>query len=250
MFKMLKNLQRQGIDLFKNFENRFLESNAVNVLKEKYQSLSMANQKLIKYGLIVFLFVFVVYLPVSYLSSSISSWSDFKQKYILSLELLKTRNKSSSFLKLSEEALKLKINRVVEKYSSDDFEVIGAGKPFPKVKSINQVDFNISLRHLNIKQAVRLGTELNSLPQMRLSEISLSANKEYEKHYDINYKLLAFVSKGVGASSVIKRRPINKRKGFSRQMEEESESLKEKKVTPVRKKRKRRPRKRKAVGDQ
>ena len=243
MFELLKDFQKQGIELFKNFENRFLESNTFNVLKEKYQSLNMGQQKLIRYFLILFLLVSVLYLPVSYLFSSIGSWSDFKQKYVLSLELLKFRKTSSSLLKQDEESLKIKINRVVEKYSADGFEITDANKPFPKVKSVRQVDFSISLKHLNIKQAVRLGTELHALPQMRLAEISLLENIEYPKHYDIIYKLESFVSKsGKDRVPVIKRRSVKEKLDSSNNIESDTKDIGNKTA----KKRK----KRKAVGDQ
>ncbi|MCZ0932043.1 MAG: hypothetical protein OXJ52_02705 [Oligoflexia bacterium] len=246
MFKLLKDFQKQGIELFKNFENRLSESNAFNVLKEKYQSLNRGQQKLIKYFLIFFIFVSVIYLPVSYLFSSMGTWSDFKQKYILSLELLKVRNKSSSFFNLSEEDLKVKIDRVVEKYSAGDFKVVDKNKPFPKAKSIRQVDFSIDLKHLNIKQAVRLGAELNALPQMRLNAVSLEENAEYPKHYDITYQLEAFVSKGRDQAPVIKRRPVHKKKESSSPIKSDTKALGNENF----KKRKNRAvRKRKAVGD-
>ena len=177
MFKLLKNLQTQGLEFLKNLENRFSESNTYNILKEKYQSLNVGQQKLIKYFLIAFLSLCIFYFPVSHLLSSIVSWSDFKQKYSLSLELLKARNKRSSFLRFSKEELKTKINKAVEKYSSDNFKIIDSKKPFPKAKSIRQMDFSVHVKHLNIKQAVKLGTELNSAPQMRLSEISLEESE-------------------------------------------------------------------------
>ena len=239
MFKILKDLQKQAIDLFKNFESRFLESNSFNVLKEKYQSLNLRQQRLIKYALIVFLLLFIMYLPVSYLGSSIGSWSDFKQKYVLSLDLLKTRANKASFLNLSEEDLNLKINQIVKKYSSDEFSLIALNKPFPKAKSVSQREFNIELKHLNIKQAIRLGTELNNLPQARLSEISFLESKEYKKHYDVAFKLSAFVSKKMkGASSAIKRRPVKKRTDFLDQKQSDE-------IQPTEKKQKRKTRKRK-----
>ena len=272
MLKLLKNLQKKGVDLLKNFENRFSESNTFNVLKEKYQSLNMGQQKLIKYFLIVFLFVFVFYFPVSKMFSSILSWSEFKQKYSLSLELLKTRNKNSSFLNLSETDLKMKINRVVKKYSDIGFEIVDKSRPFLKAKSVRQVDFRVSLKHLNIKQIVRLGTELHALPQMRLDEISLEENKKYPKHYNITYKLAAFVSKGPFKTPAI-RRPINKKTDRSKKdrdnilnLEDRAIQKRNKKIDQSKKDRdnilnledkaiqkrnkKRAKRKRKAVGDQ
>ena len=247
MFKLLKDFQKQGIGLLKSFENRFSESNTFNVLKEKYQSLNLRQQKIIKYLFVFVIFVSVVYLPMSYLFSSVSSWTDFKQKYILALDLLQVRNKRSSFFYLSEEDLQIKINRMIGKYSVDDFEVVASNQAFPKAKSIRQVNFSVDLKNLNIKQAVKLGTELNALPQMRLSEISLEESVEYPKHYDIAYKLEAFVSRsGRGQAPVIKRRPINTKRKSSSQIKSDTKALGNKNL----KRRKNRTvRKRKAIGD-
>ena len=271
MFKLLKNLQKQGIELFENFENRFSESNTFNLLKEKYQSLSLSQQKLLKYALLAFIFISVIYLPVSYMFSSIGSWSDFKQKYMLSLELLRVRGKGADFLNQSEEALKIKISKVIERYSSEGFEITDKKRHFSKAKSVRQVDFNISLKHLNIKQAVKLGIELHDLQQARLIEISLSESAEYAKHYDLIYKLEAFVSRAnkaqapvikrqprqkvkeragesadKGQASVIKRQPITRQKKSSIQTEDKTDGLENQ---PIQKREKRKVRKRKAVGD-
>ena len=245
MFKLLEDLQKQGSEFFKNFENRLLESNTFNILKEKYQSLDLRKQKFIKYALISCVFAFIVYLPVSYLFSSIGSWSDFKQKYSLSLQLLKTRGKGAGLLSQSKEDLKMKINRVIEKYSSDPYEITDTTALFPSAKSVRQVDFSIHLDHLNIKQAVRLGAELMALPQIRLSGISLSENKTYEKHYDMIYSLEAFVSQSDNSRTpVIKRRPVKLKKDSSNPIKKDREELTDEPVP------KRKTRKRKAVGDQ
>ena len=212
MFSQLKDLQKRAIELFKNFESRLSESNAFNILKEKYQSLNIRRQKLIKYFLILFICGAIVYFPLSYLFSSISSWSDFKQKYSLSLDLLKVRSKKNSFLLLSKEGLRVKIKKTAEKYSDSEFEITDKIQSFPQEKSLRQLDFRVSFKYLNVRQAVRLGTELNALPQMRLNEIILEENKEYPKHYDMTYQLLAFVSKRNSRPAVIKRRPINRKK--------------------------------------
>ena len=243
MFNQFKNLQKQAIELFKNFENRLSESNAFNILKEKYQSLNIRRQKLIKYFLILFIFGAIVYFPLSYLFSSVSSWSDFKQKYSLSLDLLQARSKKKSALFLSEEDLRMKIRRIAEKYTDSDFEMTDKIKPFPQGKSTRQLSFRIRFKYLNVRQAVRLGTELNALPQIRLNEIILEENKEYPKHYDSTYQLLAFVSKKKPRPSVIKRRPIERKKGNQNDSIKNTTINKEDKADQKIRKRKARPRK-------
>ncbi|MCY4321256.1 MAG: hypothetical protein OXC37_02470 [Bdellovibrionaceae bacterium] len=213
MLKILHELKKRIIDFLKNFENRFLESNVFNILKEKYQSLNIKRQKLIKYLLIVFIFILIVYIPISNLFSSIGSWMDFKQKYALSLDLLSFRDIRSSLFKDDKAGLKMKVENITKKYTEESVLVTNKNLSFPKAKSVQKVLFSFKLKHLNIKQAIRLGAELQTLPQARLAEIILSENKKYIKHYDVSYKLVAFISNSnANQAPIVKRDPISSRK--------------------------------------
>ncbi len=197
MFKQLENLKKQLLEKWRNFENRLLESNTFNILKEKYQSLDILQQKLIKYSSIVFVLIILVSLPFSYFVSSSSYWRDFKVRHNLSLELLKIRQKVSySVFRYSKGQLKNAIERLIQKYSTAEFKITDQRILLPEEKSIYQMDFNIQVPHLNIKQAVSLGTELNNLSQARLSSITIEENKAFPKHYDVAYRVSAFIVKG------------------------------------------------------
>ena len=195
MFKKFDDLKKQFSEKWKNFESRLLESNTFNLLKEKYQSLDILQKKLIKYLSVFFVLVILTYLPFSYFFSSSSHWRSFKEKQTISLGLLKVRNKMSySVLRYSQNQLTNKIERIIEKYSTSDFELKHKKSLFQKEGSIYQINFDVHISHLNVKQVVKLGTELNSLSQVRLSSITVEENKKFPKHYDVAYKLSAFVS--------------------------------------------------------
>ena len=207
MNEKLRDLKKQLIEVWKNFENRLSESHSFNLLKERYQSLNIGKQKLIKYCFVFFIFSVLVYFPLSYFFSSVLHWGEFKEKQTLSLDLLKMRNKiSSSLFQFSQDHLKNKIERTVKKYSSFDFTVKDKRTVHPKGDSIYQVDFEIQLKHLNVKQAVKLGTELHNLSQSRLKSIIMEENKGFSKHYDVTYKVSSFVSKGRKKEVLPKRR--------------------------------------------
>ena len=206
MLKHLKNLKTQLASIWKNFENQILESNNFNILKEKYQSLNVRRQKLIKYLFFLFAFGSLTYLPLSYLMSSVLYWGEFKEKQQLSLEMLKVRNRSSALaFRHSHSQLKRKIEKIIKKYST---EALIQDQPAPfssKIDEIQKINFNIQLSHLNIKQAIRLGTELNNLSQAHLNGITLEESKKYPKHYDTLYGLSAFIPKDKAPARALKK---------------------------------------------
>ena len=214
MNQKFKNLKNQLNENWKNLENRFLESNSFNHLKEKYHSLDVKRQKLIKYLLIFFIFSAIVYFPLSYFFSSVVSWQEFKEKRSLSLEILKMRNKiSSSVFRYSQVQLKNKIQRTINQYSNANSQIEDKRMLFQEEESIEQIDFDIHLKHMNIKQAVRLGTELHHLDQAHLSSITMEENKEFPKHYDVTYKISAFVLKNNTTDFYLrKKEPTRRRK--------------------------------------
>ena len=207
MFKKFKELKKLFFEKWKNFESQLLESNTFNLLKEKYQSLDILQQKLIKYLSVFLMLAVLAYLPLSYFFSSVSSWRNFKEKQTVSLSLLKMRKKISySVLRYSQNQLKNKIERTVKKYSTSDFKLKHKRKLLKKEGSIHQIDFDMQINHLNIKQAVKLGTELHNLSQARLSSITMEESETYPKHYDVTYKVSAFVSTGGRKRSVPRKR--------------------------------------------
>ena len=243
MMNLIKKLRKEILEYCQQMEHHLLESNYFNVLKERYQSLNSLKQKMIKYGLLSIVCICILYLPAYYLSSSIVSWLELKQKHKLSLGLLKVRENSSvSMMNHSKSIIKSKITQVVQKYSSDRFTVSQEQQTFSQSSLIEHILFNVSASHLNIRQAVQLGTELQKLPQIRLDELAFTENKEYKNHYDSHYKLSGFFLKQ-GASltqkdSNKKRKPPRKRKKKniktpsppSRPKQEKAKKLKPKKI--------------------
>ena len=195
MLNLFENLKKTFLEEWKTLENRIFESQTFNILKEKYQSLSILYQKLIKYSFFLLLFSVLIYLPISYFFSSRVYWADFQEQQELSMELSKMRNKiSNSLFRLSQRKLKKNIENIVSKYSNEKFEIKQTKIPLPK-KSLSQLDFQIKVQHVNIKQIFRLGTDLNRLSQSRLKSLVMEENLKYPKHYDVLYVLSSFFSK-------------------------------------------------------
>ena len=212
MFSLFKNLKKAFLEEWKTFENRVFESHTFNILKEKYQSLSLFHQKLMKYCFLLCLFFLLAYLPVSYFLSSRAYWSDFQEQQELSIELAKMRNKiSNSLFRLSRKELKSRIEDSIDKYSNEEFQIKEKKIPLPD-KSIYQVDFDIRVKHINIKQVFRLGTELSALSQSRLKFLTMEEDQKYPKHYNVVYALSSFFSKEKPASLRKRQKPKQKRR--------------------------------------
>lgn len=254
-----EDLKQKMAEQWKNLESRILESNSFNHLKEKYQSLSLRRQKLIRYSALFLVFSALAYLPLSYFLSSTAYWREFKDKQDISLDLLRMRNKiASSVFRYSWVQLKMQIRRTAEKYSDVDLKIEDKESVFSGGESVQQVDFKIRMDHLNVKQAVRLGVELHDLPQTRLEAVTMEENKAHPKHYDVTYQLRAFVSgEAKKGMAVKKRRQLKKGEktekkepavqdfetppGKSKQMDREA--MEKKALRNVRKRRKERDKK-------
>ncbi len=193
MKEKAKNIKKQIFELWKGFESRLLESDSFNILREKYQSLDVLHQKLLQRVLALFLLFALLAWPLYWFFSSVFYWGEFKSTQDLNSQMLKMR-KTPSIFRYSKSNLKNKIERIVKKYTSSEFQIKDKKSLFLKNSSIYQVDFNIRLNHLNIKQVARLGAELNRLSQSRLSAITMEENKKYPQHYDVAYRLSAFIS--------------------------------------------------------
>ena len=222
MLNLFIRLKKELLELYQRLESQVLESNSFNILKERYQSLSILNQKLIKIFLMVLFLVIVLYFPVYYISSSSVSWFDLKKKYKLSIELLKVREKSSfSNMKSTKKLLKNRINDIVQKYSTENIQIKERSKKDSKFDFVEQVTFEIDVPYLNIRQAIQLGTELESISQIRLKELSFKENTKYKNRYDVYYDLSGFV-----ISEKVQSKP-KRRKRRRKQRTKQKDSVKD-----------------------
>lgn len=189
----INKLKQRFLEYGKQLENRLLESNSFNILKERYQSLNALTQNFLKYGLLSVFSICILSVPVYYLSVSLSSWLQFKNKYELSLDLEQLRKKKSrAFKNSSIQFIHNSITQLIQKYSLDDFDISKESQPFSLSPLIQHVFFNVSVKNLNIKQAIQLGADFQNLSQIRLDELVFRENEDYKKHYDIYYKLSFF----------------------------------------------------------
>ena len=164
-FEKIKKLILDSLDAF---QNRINESNTFNLLNEKYQILPVLQKNLLKYGFLILILCGVIFIPLSHFYSSLSSWSEFQEKRKLSLKLLKIRNHTrASLLGDSEFRMQRKISDIVGKYENEKYLITKKTFPFfKKIKKIKKSDFEVEVKHLNVRQLIRLGTDFASSSQV------------------------------------------------------------------------------------
>ena len=196
MFQKFNEFKKQIFYYVEYIQNRIVESNAFNVLREKYQSYPLFHQKVIKYGMVSFIIFLISAVPFYYFYLSSGHWSEFKEKRKLSLDLLKVRKYKSTFSNMTEYRLRREISDIIKKYKEKDF-VIKDKKASSKEKKLKKVMYEVKVDHLNIRQAVQMGAELNDLLSVHLFSLIMQESEKYPKHYDVSFKLYAYFYKMV-----------------------------------------------------
>lgn len=208
--KTQKELLKKQLDQFwENFQDKLHESHLFNLLKERYESLNLIQQKTIKYLMGFLLLFLILIMPLLYLSSSFSYWNEFKVKYRLSQRLLNLRSNPTILQSArSSSAIKQTMERLIKKYRTEGYSLkskAGGGR-----KSQIQTEiFEIKVDHLNIKQVIQLGTDLNSLPSVRLETLQIRESAQYTNHYDTVYEAHHYSMKRLRSRS---RAPVKSRR--------------------------------------
>ena len=183
-----KEIFKRRLNRFwETFQEKLYESHLFNLLKERYEALSGFQQKIIRYiaGILLLIVVFII--PFLYFTSALSHWREFKVKYQLSLRLLKLRTNPTPFQRAgTPEAVKQTMERLIKKYQSENYFLKNKKERTGKAPFKTEA-FEITVKHLNIKQVVQLGGDLSALPSVRLESLQMTENTEYANHYDTVY---------------------------------------------------------------
>ena len=181
-------LKKQLEQFWENLQNKLTESHLFNLLKEKYESLNIIQQKAIKYITGIVLLLLILVMPLFYLTSSLSHWNEFKIKYQLSQRLLKLRTNPTAFHSTrSSASIKQAMERLIKKYRAEGYSLKSKSTGSRKSQVKTEV-FEIKVDHLNIKQVIQLGTDLNVLPSVRLESLQIRESAQYANHYDTTYE--------------------------------------------------------------
>ena len=194
MSQKFKEIKKQFLYYLEHIQSRIVESNAFNIFKEKYQSYSLFHQKIIKYGFVGLVILLISFIPSYYFYLSSEHWSEFKEKRELSLGLLRVRSYQSTYSNVSSYRLQQNISDIIKKYKEKDYVI--KDKPISsKEKKIKKIIYEVKVNHLNIRQVIQMGSELNDILSAYLSSLIVEESNLYPKHYDVSFELSAYFHK-------------------------------------------------------
>ncbi|WP_415064008.1 hypothetical protein [Bdellovibrio sp.] len=179
---------------------RVQDSAAYNQLRDRYENMTPAMQKLTSVGAIAFVAFAILSVPYSYYSQSQDYVGEFESKRMTIRELLKVSRESSDVPQIPQ-APSMDIIR-----SNIENQIKSANLLPEQIKGTEVLDNNsqlvpknltegvlqVSLAKLNVRQAMDLGYQLQNInPSVKLKDLVITANREDSRYFDVVYKLVA-----------------------------------------------------------
>ena len=234
MSQRFEELKKNILKALISAQERLEENSSYNFLKEKYQTLSLFKQRLVKYGVFVALAGIILFLPISYFTSSLFYEKEFKEKKSLALKLLRIRtNPVPPFPQISQDEMKKRISDVIIKYQKQNYTINNEFSSQDRNSKLKKISFKIQVSHLNVRHAIQLGEGLTKLPLFKVKSIQMQENEKYEKHYDVTYVVSFFtipssVKEKLKVESKVKsqRKKFNKDKDWEKKKDKDKEKKK------------------------
>lgn len=179
--------------------SRIEDSSFYNQMKDRFENLPPAQQKLTLMGAGALFALFLISVPYSYYSTSAEYVSTYEEKRGLIRELLKVTRESSEVPDLpsapSSEMLRSSIenqlrmaNLLPEQMKGIDM-VTAETSLIPK--GLLEAGLKVSLAKLNLRQIIDIGYNIQSIsPSVKMSSMDVTANAEDSKYFDVDFKLV------------------------------------------------------------
>jgi hypothetical protein len=179
---------------------KFQDSSLYNQMRDRYENMSPLMQKLTLAGVGAALALFLLSFPYSAYNQSGEYVAEFEDKRAVIRELLKVSREASDVpnipvpppmesLKNMADTQVKNANLIPEQIKS--IEVAPAdSKLIPQ--SLSMGSLVVTLSKLNLRQVVDLGYQLQSInPSVKVQDLSMTANREDSRYFDVVYKLVA-----------------------------------------------------------
>lgn len=179
---------------------RVQESGAYNQMRDRYENMTPSMQKLTVVGVIAVLAFVILSIPYSYYTHSQDNVTEFESKRMTIRELLKVSRESSDVPQIPQappiDSIRATIDSQIKAANLLPEQVKGTqtlennSKMIPK--NLTEGLLQVSLAKLNIRQALDLGHQFQSInPSVKLKDVSMTVNREDMRYYDVTYKLVA-----------------------------------------------------------
>lgn len=205
MLSRFKEIWEQLKDTVLARWEQFQETDTYVNLKEKYDNLSPAGQKLVLAlsSLLAVLLIFAT--PWSWYSVSKENLASFEETKNTINELLEAAQESKNLPPQSQpipsDALKTKIDTILSEKGLTREQILAVSeRKFDNPKgstlipsSVNQNGYEVALKKLNIKQFVDIGYEFDRIsPTVKVLGVDIKATQEDAHYYDVNFMISAF----------------------------------------------------------
>lgn len=180
--------------------SRIEDSSFYNQMKDRFENLSPAHQKLTLMGMGALIALVIISIPYSYYSQSTANVSTYEEKRSLIRELLKVTRESSEIPDLpvapTAEDLKSRVENQLNiahllPEQMKGVEVISAETGLIP-KSLLEAGLKISMAKLNLRQIVDLGYNIQNIsPSVKMNSVNISANPEDPRYFDVEMKLVS-----------------------------------------------------------
>jgi len=195
---------------------RIQESAIYNQLRDRYENMSPAMQKLSIVGGAALISAIILSIPYSYFSQSSDYVTEFEGKRSTIRELLKVTRESSEvpnvipapspdMLRGSIENQLKAANLLPEQMRGA--QAVGTGSQLIP-KNLTQGVLEVNLAKLNLRQVIDLGYQIGTInPSVKMTDLVMTANKEDNRYFDVVFKL---VSLAVPEAPIVQDEPVGK----------------------------------------
>jgi hypothetical protein len=194
-----QDLKDNFVSQFKVVLDRVEESTAYQQLKDRYENLTPNMQKAVNLGAVAVVVVIFLTAPWGSLLQSVSNLDEYLAKRALIRDLLKTAKEVNELPEMPQapmaEEFKARVEselqsaRVVKELIKS-IEVVPVSSNLVPADLIDS-ELEIQISKLNLKQIVDVGHQIQAINSAaKMSDVSLSANAEDARYYDVIYRVL------------------------------------------------------------
>lgn len=176
------------------------ESTAFNHLRDRYENLSTRSQKIVVIGSSLIALLFVLSIPLQFLSSATDQVSLYEDQRELIHDLFKIQQDSQSSTGLTPGpnamALQSQIDGELKNSMLAPEQIRGSQidqSSIPGIpKEYVEAALQVSLAKLNLRQVVDIGYQiLNIHPTLKMVDLVVEPNMQDSRYFDVVYKIAA-----------------------------------------------------------
>lgn len=195
-------------------KERIEESAAFNQLRDRYENMSPAMQKLSVVGAAALVSALILSIPYSYFSTSSDYVTEFEGKRSTIRELLKVTRESSEVPNIipapNTDMLRSNIENQLKAANLLPEQMRGtqAGSNGSQLipQNLTQGILEVNLAKLNLRQVIDLGYQMQNInPSVKITDMTMTANREDNRYFDVVFKL---VSLAVPEAPVVQDEPV------------------------------------------